>query len=152
MRPDDEGALFEALWSAFASPAAWETLPGAQEALSALRDAGLRCAVVSNFDGRLPALLEGLGLLEFFDGAVFLPGNTGFAKPDPGIFLHAARALGLSPAECVYVGDHPDDDVAAAIAVGMGAIDVGGLATLADLPAQLAASFEARGAPPEPPA
>jgi putative hydrolase of the HAD superfamily len=143
-RADDELALFEALWSWFASPQAWEALPSAHATLRSLRAAGVTTAVVSNFDGRLPALLAGMGLLALLDG-VFLPGNTGAAKPDAAIFLAATRALGLEPARCIYVGDHPERDVAAARAVGMRAIDVSELATLADLPAMLAGSFGLRG-------
>ena len=69
-------------------------------------------------------------------------------KTDPAIFRAASRALGLDPARCVYVGDHPEQDVAAARAVGMLAIDVTELATLADHPARLAVYAE----PPRTPA
>ena len=37
-----------------------------------------------------------------------------------------ARALGVSPADCVYVGDRPEVDGAAAAAAGMPAFIVGG--------------------------
>lgn len=148
-RADDEDALFAELWDWFASPQAWEELPGAHEALRRLREAGLATAIVSNFDARLPALLEGLGLSPLLDG-LFLPSTTGAAKPDPGIFRAAIAALGLPPDRCVYVGDHPEQDLAAARAVGMRAVDVAGLATLADLPARLAPA-PARPGPAETP-
>ncbi|MGH0031229.1 MAG: HAD-IA family hydrolase [Myxococcota bacterium] len=136
VRPADFEALFDGLFRHYAAPEAWQVCDGAAEALRALRASGRVVAVVSNFDGRLPALLDGLGLGDLLDG-VFLPGDTGAAKPDPAIFQAAARRLDLSLADCVYVGDHPEQDVAAARSVGMGAIDVGELATLADLPKRI---------------
>ena len=39
-------------------------------------------------------------------------------KPEEGIFLHAAQALGLAPAECVFIDDMAAN-VAAAAACGM---------------------------------
>jgi len=46
----------------------------------------------------------------------------GLKKPDPQIFLRAAHKLGLLPNECVFIGDHPDNDVRAAKNVGMKSI------------------------------
>lgn len=132
-RAGDEDALFEALWQHFARASAWRALPGARETLEALRARGVATAVVSNFDHRLPGLLSGLGLASLLDG-VFLPGNTGAAKPDPGIFRAALEALGLEAAACACVGDDPERDLAPARRLGMTAIDAGRLATLADLP------------------
>jgi phosphoglycolate phosphatase-like HAD superfamily hydrolase len=43
------------------------------------------------------------------------------AKPHPAPLLHAAAQLGVSPADCVYVGD-AQRDVAAARAAGMAAL------------------------------
>ena len=44
-------------------------------------------------------------------------------KPSPDPLLHAAAALGVEPATCVYVGDAAVDMVAAR-AAGMGAVAV----------------------------
>ena len=41
--------------------------PGAVEALQRLRSAGVRLAVVSNFDTRLRPLLDSLNLTDLFD-------------------------------------------------------------------------------------
>jgi putative hydrolase of the HAD superfamily len=48
--------------------------------------------------------------------------RVGLAKPDPEIFLLAARGLGLAPADCVVVGDSFDRDVVPAKAAGMRAV------------------------------
>jgi epoxide hydrolase-like predicted phosphatase len=41
---------------------------------------------------------------DMFD-AVVISGEVGMRKPEPRIFLHAARLLGLPPSECVFVDD-----------------------------------------------
>jgi beta-phosphoglucomutase len=46
------------------------------------------------------------------------------SKPDPEVFLLAARELGTSPADCVVVED-ADAGVAAAASAGMRAVAVG---------------------------
>jgi putative hydrolase of the HAD superfamily len=129
--PDFE-ACFEGLWRHYASPAAWRVREGGRELLEDLRERGLRTAVVSNFDGRLPGLLEGLGLAPLLD-AVILPSDAGAAKPDRRIFEAALGALGLAPEEALFVGDHADHDLEGARSVGLDAVDVAALATLREL-------------------
>jgi len=146
----DPDAAFEELFARFARPEAWRLRPGAREALASLRAAGLATAVVSNFDGRLPGILEGLGLgvgarpgsgaapPRLLD-AVVLPADAGCAKPDPRIFHRAlARLGGIEPAAALHVGDDPERDLAGARRAGLRAFDVGRVATLAELPRHLA--------------
>ncbi len=133
---DDFEACFEELWRRFGDATAWRARPGALDALHRLRGAGLGTGVVSNFDQRLPALLEALGLRGELD-LVVLPATLGAAKPDPRIFAHALATLGVQPDEAVYVGDDAAHDLAGARGAGLAAIDVASLATLADLPARL---------------
>lgn len=45
------------------------------------------------------------GLLPFFGRHIYSSYEIGSWKPDPGIFLHAARQLGIEPARCVVVED-----------------------------------------------
>jgi HAD superfamily hydrolase (TIGR01509 family) len=40
-------------------------------------------------------------------------------KPDPDGYLLAARRLGLSPSDCLVLGDRPDADGQAAHRAGM---------------------------------
>jgi putative hydrolase of the HAD superfamily len=40
-------------------------------------------------------------------------------KPDPEIYLLTARALGVAPAECLFVGDGANDKLAGAARVGI---------------------------------
>lgn len=46
----------------------------------------------------------------------------GMAKPDAAIFHKALASLNVSAGEAVYIGDHPQNDIHAAKAVGMKAI------------------------------
>lgn len=131
-RVPDFDACFEGLWRHYASPAAWQLRPGAAEALGALRERGLRTAVVSNFDGRLPGLLQGLGLSPLID-AVVLPSDAGAAKPDRRIFALALRRVGAAPAEALFVGDDAEHDLEGARRAGLEAVDAAALATLRDL-------------------
>jgi len=136
VRPDDIDACFEELFADFAHGAAWRVRDGAPDALRALRDAGLAVAVVSNFDRRLPGILADLALAPLLD-LVWLPSDAGAAKPDPAIFASAVGALGVTPAQAVFVGDDAQRDLAGARAAGLRAVDVTSLATLAALPALL---------------
>src|SRR6218665_1027334 len=45
--------------------------------------------------------------------------SVGAAKPDPRIYRAPIEAAGVAPHEALHVGDYPEQDVAAAAAVGM---------------------------------
>ena len=78
------------------------------------RGHGLRTALLSNSWGMDYPREE---WDELFD-AVVISGEVGMRKPEPDIYLHAARALGLPPEACVMVDDLPPN-VRGAAAVGM---------------------------------
>jgi len=132
----DFEACFDALFAHFARADAWIAAPEAARAIAALRDGGRRVAIASNFDHRLPAILEGLGLTV---DLVWLPRDAGTAKPDPAFFARACERLGIEPARAIAVGDDAARDLEAARRAGLAAIDVASLASLAELPARLAA-------------
>jgi putative hydrolase of the HAD superfamily len=62
------------LFQAFTGPEPWEIYQEVPEVLEDLRGRGVRMVVVSNWDDRLPLLLERLGLARFFDAIVFSAG------------------------------------------------------------------------------
>lgn len=62
--------------------------------------------------------LEGCSLMSYVSAAV-ISGQMDIGKPDPSIFMHICKELGVEPAECVMVGDNPERDVAGAINTGM---------------------------------
>jgi putative hydrolase of the HAD superfamily len=67
--------------------------------------------------------LERLGWTDRFD-AVVVTGELAAAKPDERAFATLTDRLGVSPADVVFVGDHPEADVAGASAAGMTAVQV----------------------------
>jgi FMN phosphatase YigB (HAD superfamily) len=74
--------------------------------------------VVSNFSGNLVPVLEELELLDYF-GCVADSGVLGIEKPDPGIFRHALRELQVPALGSWMIGDHPGNDIAPALRLGM---------------------------------
>lgn len=133
----DFQALFSALFQHFAGRDAWRLRDGVIPMLSTLQQRGLRLGIVSNFDHRLPMLLQLLEISSFFE-SIAIPSGHGVAKPDAKLFEAGLNALGSDPADAVYIGDDPRLDLAAARALGMRTIDAARLTSLAELPARLA--------------
>ena len=76
---------------------------GALELLGALR---LPFCIASNGPREKTELTLGLtGLAPLVGGRIFSAVELGRYKPDPGLFLHAARAMGKSPQHCAVVED-----------------------------------------------
>jgi putative hydrolase of the HAD superfamily len=95
--------------------------PDAAPALRALRAAGLRLVVVSNWDVSLHDRLAETGLAPLVDGAI-ASAELGHAKPDRAIFEHALSLAGAAAAEALHAGDSPDADVEGALAAGLRAV------------------------------
>lgn len=113
--------FFHELYEHFALPAAWRIYDDVLPALRALGARGLKLAVVSNWDDRLRPLLERLGLRRHFD-VIVVSGEVGVHKPEPGIFAHAARQLGVPCETILHVGDSESEDVQGARAAGWRAV------------------------------
>lgn len=101
--------------------------PGARAALERARGEGLSLALASA-SRNAPDLLHRLGVAHFFD-VVVDPARLTRGKPDPEIFLTAARALGVAPEACLGVEDSRAG-VAAIKAAGMTALGIGDAVTL----------------------
>ncbi|MXZ62609.1 MAG: HAD family phosphatase [Chloroflexi bacterium] len=82
-------------------------LDGARELIAAARARGLHVGLCSQSiaDWVYPTL-RAAGLDGSFD-AVVTGDDVERAKPEPDIYLHAARLLGVAPAACVAVEDSP---------------------------------------------
>ncbi len=93
-------------------------IPGARELVGRLADAGVPIAVASSSPRSwVEAGLEGAGLRERFRTSV-AGDEVAAGKPDPEIYLQAARGLGIDPAACIAVEDAPAG-VTSARAAGM---------------------------------
>lgn len=99
--------------------------------LERLRAMGFRIGVVSNSDGSIQRLAEQLGLAPHVE--VIIDSHVvGVEKPDPRIFRIALERMpGLSPGDCLYVGDLYHVDVAGAERAGFTPVllDPGGIHT-----------------------
>ncbi|WP_438448404.1 beta-phosphoglucomutase [Gorillibacterium sp. sgz5001074] len=99
-----------------------DLLPGVQELLETLRQRGIRTAIGSS-SKNTPHILKRIGLADAFEAVADGNGITR-SKPDPEVFLLAARKLGLAPADCVVVED-AEAGLEAARSAGMKAVGVG---------------------------
>jgi putative hydrolase of the HAD superfamily len=73
-------------------------------AVGRAKQAGVRTGLISNSWGR--GRYDRSRFPELFDGTV-ISGEVGIRKPMPEIYEMGARAIGLSPPECVFVDDLP---------------------------------------------
>ncbi|MEE4270288.1 MAG: HAD-IA family hydrolase [Thermoanaerobaculales bacterium] len=110
--------LLAELYAAFSRPEIWQAYPETRATLSALRRAGLRSAVISNWDRRLPKILADLELTPSFD-TVTVSSIEGMEKPAAAIFESTLARLGVDAAQALHVGDSPLEDYEGAAAVGM---------------------------------
>jgi putative hydrolase of the HAD superfamily len=117
----DFDAYFEALFAFFADPANWTCDRDAPVLLAALRESGLQLGVISNFDYRIYAVLDALGLRRHFE-SITISSEAGYAKPAPEIFRIALQRHSLPAADALHVGDSEALDVAGAHAAGVAAV------------------------------
>ncbi len=84
-----------------------------------LRGLALPYCVASNSSPeRMRVSLKAAGLLPFFASRMFSAADVAAPKPAPDLFLHAAKALGATPARCAVIEDTPTG-VRAGVAAGM---------------------------------
>lgn len=118
--PEEDAALDE-LYTEFLREyrAAWEAFPDSVQALRLARSHGLRIGVLTNgSEAQQLEKLREIGLIELID-VVCTSEGIGVQKPDRRAFEILADRLGVHAEECVFIGDHPEHDVAGAIAAGM---------------------------------
>ena len=128
--------FFSEIYAFYASGNAWTLRPGVRSCLADLREKGIRIGVLSNFDHRLPGILEKLGIAEFLS-CVSIPSNIGARKPEPAAFQRALQALDVAADQALYVGNNPEIDRAGALACSLQVLLVDEIPSLADLPPQL---------------
>jgi putative hydrolase of the HAD superfamily len=92
-----------------------------------------RLGIVSNFYGNLATVCDNAGIHHLFS-AIADSARVGSAKPDPRIFQSALDALGVGPADALFVGDSLPRDMAGACAVGMRHVWLAGAAASEAVP------------------
>ncbi|MHC0430282.1 HAD family hydrolase [Streptomyces sp. O3] len=91
-------------------------VPGVAEVL---RDLTLPHCVASSAPlEKIHQTLGLTGLLPLFEGRIHSAYEVGSWKPDPGLFLHAARVMGAAPQDCAVIEDSVVG-VRAGVAAGM---------------------------------
>ncbi|MBN1431108.1 MAG: HAD family phosphatase [Anaerolineae bacterium] len=82
-----------------------ETVTGFRELVQQAKAIGIKLAVATSAPREnVDFVLDGLGIRDMFDAVVDAEGIEK-SKPNPEIFLTAARRLGVEPAECVVFED-----------------------------------------------
>jgi putative hydrolase of the HAD superfamily len=103
-------------------PSACVLFADAAQTLARLRSSGLKLGLITNGSVRMQSRkLQCLALSPSFD-TILISDAEGISKPDRRIFHRALDRLNTNPAQAVFVGDHPEVDVAGARAAGMHAI------------------------------
>lgn len=106
-----DSRYFEELYEYYTTDQAWHICdPEAGKVFEALRRAGIKLAVVSNFDTRLRPLLQALKCEHWFD-ALAVSAEVEAEKPNPTIFWKACEFLGVEPEDAVHVGDDRRNDI-----------------------------------------
>jgi beta-phosphoglucomutase len=99
-----------------------EIFPGVKPLLVGLRERGIKVGLASS-SKNAQTVIQVLHIQHEFDAVVDGTMIT-HSKPDPEIFLLAARRLGVAPADCLVFED-AEAGVEAALAAGMKCIGIG---------------------------
>lgn len=132
----------ETLFAELLDELPWERKPSLEELMTFYRGAYLRHAVLTERAGEVLAHVRAkyrtglitngrmatqygkidlLGIRDAFE-LILVSEEAGVKKPDPRIFGQAADQLGLRAEECLFIGDHPVNDVEGAARFGMATI------------------------------
>ncbi|WP_054788442.1 MULTISPECIES: HAD-IA family hydrolase [unclassified Gracilibacillus] len=89
------------------------------EMLEELKTRNIAIGMITNGRGQFQMdNIQALGIEKYFD-SILVSEWEGMKKPNPNIFLKALQDLEVNPEESLFMGDHPENDVIAATAVGM---------------------------------
>ena len=110
---------FAAMRESLGEAVRFAPFPEVVAVLDALRAAGTRLVIVSNWDISLYEVLDEIGLRERVD-AVVISAEEGLAKPDPELIRRAVSRVGGDPGSTVWhVGDDVASDLELARAAGV---------------------------------
>ncbi|MEV0076964.1 phosphonatase-like hydrolase [Nocardia neocaledoniensis] len=124
---DEDGAraanlAFEAAYDALVDEADIAPIPGAVEAITALRAAGVRVALTTGFSRTTQdKLLAALGWADLVD-LTLAPSDAGRGRPYPDMVLTAALRLGADAVDRIAVLGDTTSDIATGLAAGAGLV------------------------------
>jgi HAD superfamily hydrolase (TIGR01509 family) len=99
-----DGRDFDRLGFVSAIRSAYRWLPGLEDLLAELCDAGCAMHAFSNYPVWYQLIEQRLKLSRFLDWT-FVSCVTGKRKPDPAAYAHVLNELGVSAEQCVFVDD-----------------------------------------------
>jgi len=115
--PDFE-LFFKDVYSIFEQPHVWKIFDDVLPTLSELKKRGLRLAIASNWDERLPPLLDQLNLSQYFEKE-FISFEMGISKPNPQFFRNALAKMDIPAIEAIHIGDDEVEDGQCAESAGL---------------------------------
>ena len=92
--------------------------PEILDMLNEITTSGIRIGLISNTDGSEVLDWANSPLSDFFETPIFSHA-VGMVKPDPDIYQHACKNLGVAPSDCIFIGDGNSDELRGAAQVGM---------------------------------
>lgn len=99
-------------------------MPGVSSLIKKAKEKGLKQAVASGApEHTIKITVERFGWVDYFDELFSVEHVEHKGKPEPDIFLHTAKKLGIRPEECVVLED-AENGVVAAKRAGMACIAV----------------------------
>jgi len=94
---------------------------GSPDLLKELKERGIRIGLITNTFSDERDFIRRSELFPYFDSAM-ISFEQGVMKPDPSMYLKIMDELGVSPEECLYVGDGGSRELYAARELGMNAV------------------------------
>lgn len=92
--------------------------PEILDMLDEITASGVRLGLISNTDGSEVLDWANSPLVRFFEVTIFSHAVK-IVKPEPDIYQHACRNLGIAPSDCIFIGDGNSDELRGAAQVGM---------------------------------
>ncbi len=122
--PSENGVTGRALYEEYLRifPLCTQLYDETEQVLKTLRRRGYRLGLITNGHTLLQnRKLDKAGIRPYLDG-VAVSADEGVGKPNPEIFRRLAERLCVAPQDCVFVGDHPVNDIQGALDAGMRAV------------------------------
>ena len=121
LKDDYSEAIFISLWETMGQGDRWKTKPMLRRTLQALKDAGFRLVVVSNWDNRLYRIMSELKIDSYFDH-VFISTELGKEKPSEELYSRVSQKLEAAPQTLLHIGNSPANDLKPALRAGWNAL------------------------------
>jgi len=105
----------------------WQPIPGIEpyadtlKVLDSIKEQGYKIGLITNAMQPIwmrDIELRAYNILDYLDARI-TSGDTGFIKPHPSIYTHMLEMLDVEPAQAVFVGDRPANDIAGANETGL---------------------------------